>query len=84
MIFSTPRLISPRFFTLFNASHRHSSNYTGDVIDLNSEYIGRPLALGTFGQNDGDRKTKYAPNFGQGIWKYHAAELIGIESHWLK
>lgn len=120
--------------------------YTGDVIELNRDLIGRPLALGTFGRNedgyraryafvldnqcitpdmcrtmtrvgtvfyqlswndeprtiaelcgrfqpwyhddltDEDRKVlaKYTPNFDQDIWKYHAAEQIGIESHWRK
>lgn len=34
--------------------------YTGDVIDLNGEYVDSPLALGTFGENDKDRDAKYA------------------------
>lgn len=34
--------------------------YTGDVIDLHGEYVDRPLALGTLGENDGCQVAKYA------------------------
>lgn len=34
--------------------------YTGDVIDLHGEYGDSPLALGTLGENEEDRKAKYA------------------------
>lgn len=34
--------------------------YTGDVIDLHGEYVDSPLALGTLGENEEDRKAKYA------------------------
>lgn len=34
--------------------------YTGDVLDLNGEYVDEPLALGTLGENDKNRDAKYA------------------------
>lgn len=120
--------------------------YTGDVLDLNGEYLDRPLALGTLGENadgreayyafaldnhcilpercrrmtkvgtvfyqldrndyprtipelcyrfqpwrgdalsDDDRRVlaKYTPNFDKQVWKYHAIEILGMESNWNK
>lgn len=34
--------------------------YTGDVLDLHGEYTNSPLALDTLGENEEDRKAKYA------------------------
>lgn len=36
------------------------SIYTGDVLDLNGQYVDKPLALGTLGWNSEDRQAKYA------------------------
>ena len=34
--------------------------YTGDVLDLNGEYVSRPLALGTLGENSENQEAIYA------------------------
>ena len=34
--------------------------FTGDVLDLNGEYVDQPLALGTLGENSDGMKAKYA------------------------
>ncbi len=50
-------------FAGVKTSYRDSNGdniYTGDVLDLNGEYVNRPLALGTLGENTDDRKAKYA------------------------